>query len=231
MCDPRLAFQPQLTSTPVARLHLTDGRPHGHPRRSHRPSLRNHVSCSQAVASAGYGRPQSHGRRARSQPRKRAGLPRSTVRGLAAAPEPPGRAWGQLSRCVLASCCVPDGAVSGGRSGITRLRSRGDDGAVTSPDGRCRRGRRPFEPELSAAVEAGGSDHARHSGLGIGGDTAILFGLKLYNSFPFLHRFITLMGGRHHLISQAGWNRCNLSIHRGAAIRARVTCHGRPASC
>ena len=46
-------------------------------------------------------------------------------------------------------------------------------------------------------------------GGGIGGDTAaILLGLKLYNSFPFLHRYITLMGGSHHLISQAGWNRC-----------------------
>ena len=49
---------------------------------------------------------------------------------------------------------------------------------------------------------------------GIGGDTAaILLGLKLYNSFPFLHRYITLIAGSHHLISQAGWNRCNLSIY------------------
>ena len=36
--------------------------------------------------------------------------------------------------------------------------------------------------------------------------------VKLCNSFPFLHRYITLMGRSHHLISQAGWNRCNLSI-------------------
>ena len=49
---------------------------------------------------------------------------------------------------------------------------------------------------------------------GIGGDTAaILLGLKLYNSFPFLHRYVTLMGGSHHLISQAGWNRCILFIY------------------
>ena len=47
----------------------------------------------------------------------------------------------------------------------------------------------------------------------IGDDTAaILLGLKLYNSFPFLHRYITLIAGSHHLISQAG-NRCNLSIY------------------
>ena len=32
------------------------------------------------------------------------------------------------------------------------------------------------------------------------------------NFFPFLHRYITLMGGSHHLISQAGWNRCNISL-------------------
>ena len=52
------------------------------------------------------------------------------------------------------------------------------------------------------------------AGGGIGGGTAaILPGLKLYNSFPFLHRYVTLMGGSHHLISQAGWNRCNLSIY------------------
>ena len=51
-------------------------------------------------------------------------------------------------------------------------------------------------------------------GGGIGADTAaILLGLKLYNSFPFLHRYITLIAGCHHLISQAGWNRCNLSIY------------------
>ena len=51
-------------------------------------------------------------------------------------------------------------------------------------------------------------------GGGIDGDTAaILLGLKLYNSFPFLHRYITLIAGSHHLISQAGWNRCNLSIY------------------
>ena len=56
-------------------------------------------------------------------------------------------------------------------------------------------------------------------GGGIGGDTAaILLGLKLYNSFPFLHRYITLMGGSHHLISQAGWNRCNLSILVSVAL-------------
>ena len=52
-----------------------------------------------------------------------------------------------------------------------------------------------------------------NKGGGIGGDTAaILLGLKLYNSFPFLHRYIKLIAGSHHLISQAGWNRCNLSI-------------------
>ena len=51
-------------------------------------------------------------------------------------------------------------------------------------------------------------------GGGIGADTAaIMLGLKLYNSFPFLHRYITLIAGCHHLISQAGWNRCNLSIY------------------
>ena len=51
-------------------------------------------------------------------------------------------------------------------------------------------------------------------GGGMGADTAaILLGLKLSNSFPFLHRYITLIGGSHHLISQAGWNRCNLSIY------------------
>ena len=51
-------------------------------------------------------------------------------------------------------------------------------------------------------------------GGGDGGETAaILLGLKLYDSFLFLHRYITLMGGSHHLISQAGWNRCNLSIY------------------
>ena len=50
-------------------------------------------------------------------------------------------------------------------------------------------------------------------GWGIGGDTAaILLGLKLYNYFPFLHRYITLIAGSHRLISQAGWNRCNLSL-------------------
>ena len=42
-------------------------------------------------------------------------------------------------------------------------------------------------------------------GGGVGGDTAaILLGLKLYNSFPFLHRYITLLGGSHHLY-QPGW--------------------------
>ena len=61
-------------------------------------------------------------------------------------------------------------------------------------------------------------------GGGIGGDTAaILLGLKLYNSFPFLHRYITLIAGSHHLISQAGWNRCNLSIYLSTGL-----CAGRP---
>ena len=42
-------------------------------------------------------------------------------------------------------------------------------------------------------------------GGGIGGNTAaILLGLKLYKSFPFLHRYMTLIAGSHHLISQAG---------------------------
>ena len=62
----------------------------------------------------------------------------------------------QAERCgsyrgVLASCCFPDGAVSGGAPGITRLRSRGD----VARRRRCRRGRRPFELELSVAVEPG----------------------------------------------------------------------------
>ena len=35
----------------------------------------------------------------------------------------------------------------------------------------------------------------------------------LRHSFPFLHRYITLTGGSHHLISQAGWNRCYLSFY------------------
>ena len=53
----------------------------------------------------------------------------------------------------------------------------------------------------------------------IGGDTAaILLGLKLYNSLPFLHRYITLIAGSHHLISQASWNRCKLSIYLGATM-------------
>ena len=34
---------------------------------------------------------------------------------------------------------------------------------------------------------------------------AILLDLKLYNSFPFLHRYITLIAGSHHLISRAGF--------------------------
>ena len=58
-------------------------------------------------------------------------------------------------------------------------------------------------------------------GGGIGGDTAaILLGLKLYNSFPFLHRYITLMGGSHHLISQAGWNRCE-DLSDYSSVRCR----------
>ena len=69
----------------------------------------------------------------------------------------------------------------------------------------------------TSLVACPGSSIARELiplGGGIGGDTAaILLGLKLYNSFPFLHQYITLMGGSHHLISQAGWNRCNLSIY------------------
>ena len=69
----------------------------------------------------------------------------------------------------------------------------------------------------TSLVACPGSSIARELiplGGGIGGDTAaILLGLKLYNSFPFLHRYITLIAGSHHLISQAGWNRCNLSIY------------------
>ena len=63
----------------------------------------------------------------------------------------------------------------------------------------------------TSLVACPGSSIARELipfGGGIGGDTAaILLGLKLYNSFPFLHRYITLIAGSHHLISQAGWNR------------------------
>ena len=65
-------------------------------------------------------------------------------------------------------------------------------------------------------------------GGGIGGDTAaILLGLKLYNSFlfPFLHRYITLIAGSHHLISQAGWNRCDLSIYL-SILSAPPSCYG-----
>ena len=69
----------------------------------------------------------------------------------------------------------------------------------------------------TSLVACPGSSIARELiplGGGIGSDTAaILLGLKLYNSFPFLHRYITLIAGSHHLISQAGWNRCNLSIY------------------
>ena len=70
-------------------------------------------------------------------------------------------------------------------------------------------------------------------GGGAGGDTAaILLGLKLYNSFPFWHRYKTLMGGSHHLISQAGWNRCNLSItRRFYAIRLPVSLRALHAAC
>ena len=74
----------------------------------------------------------------------------------------------------------------------------------------------------TSLVACPGSSIARELiplGVGIGGDTAaILIGLKLYNSFPFLHRYITLTGGSHHLISQAGWNRCNLSIYLSSAV-------------
>ena len=66
---------------------------------------------------------------------------------------------------------------------------------------------------------------------GIGGDTAaILLGLKLYTSFPFLHRYITLIAGSHHLISQAGWNRCNLSIYLSIfsiSLAVLLSCGGR----
>ena len=84
----------------------------------------------------------------------------------------------------------------------------------------------------TSLVACPGSSIARRelipSGGGIGGDTAaILLGLKLYNSFPFLHRYITLMGGSHHLISQAGWNRCILSIY--LSLRS-VQVYTRPAS-
>ena len=65
--------------------------------------------------------------------------------------------------------------------------------------------------DMPGVVNCPGTDPL---GGGIGGDTAaILLGLKLYNSFPFLHQYITLIAGSHHLISQAGWNRCNLSIY------------------
>ena len=78
----------------------------------------------------------------------------------------------------------------------------------------------------TSLVACPGSSIARELipwGGGIGGDTAaLLLGLKLYKSFPFLHRYITLIAGSHHLISQAGWNRCNLSIYL-SILQSQIT--------
>ena len=81
---------------------------------------------------------------------------------------------------------------------------------------------KPFwKADLPGFVHCPGTDPL--GGGGIGGDTAaILLGLKLYHSFPFMHRYITLIAGSHHLISQAGWNRCNLSIYLGLLALRRI---------
>ena len=57
-----------------------------------------------------------------------------------------------------------------------------------------------------------------------GGHCNILLGLKLYKSFLFALQWtiVTMLSTtvtiHHHLISQAGWNRCNLSICSSALL-------------
>ena len=80
-------------------------------------------------------------------------------------------------------------------------------------------------------VHCPGTDPLGGGGLAHCSDiAAILLGLKLNNSFPFLHRYVTLIGGSHHLISQAGWNRCNLSIYLLLDFRV-VSGHIRDSIC
>ena len=67
----------------------------------------------------------------------------------------------------------------------------------------------------------------------MGGDTAaVLPGLKLVDSLFFLIPMWTMyMFRSYHLISQAGWNRCNLLYSTGAGCRSSSDWPGNGVTC
>ena len=134
---------------------------------------------------------------------------RSITRALRPGPaQPPARGPGPLPPCSGGEAARGGGG--GGRTMAAGGRRPGHGGCWVLGGEREGLDKRIYPV---AWEQAGWTASGTH-GCWIGGDTAaILLGLKLYNSFPFLHRYITLMSASQHLISQAGWNICNLSIY------------------